>query len=87
MLPTAPIAQPNLRPNLPDPEPIETRPIQWKVLTEKDIIEKDEAYIALSPKDYEELALSMSDIVRWVKEARWRLNYYKGEELKPKVTD
>ena len=50
------------------------------MLTETDRLEKGEAYIALSPKDYESLSLTMSDIIRWIKEARWRLKYYKGEE-------
>ena len=82
-IPTVQIPQPNLRPNLPDPEPIETRPIEWKVLTEKDKLVKGQAYIALTPKDYEELSLSMADVLRWIKEARWRLQYYKGEEVTP----
>lgn len=80
-LPTVEIPRPNERPNLPAPEPIEIRPFNWKVLTEKDKLVKGQAYISLSPKDYENLALTMSDVVRWIKEARWRLKYYKGEEL------
>lgn len=37
----------------------------------------DVVYFALTPKEYEELSLNMADILRWVKEARWRLDYYK----------
>jgi hypothetical protein len=77
------IAKPNTRPNLPAPEPIQTRPLKWKVLTEKDKLVKGQAYIALSTKDYENLSLNLADVVRWIKEARWRLKYYKGEEPTP----
>ena len=80
----AEIPRPETRPNLPDPAPIKTHDIDWKILTEKSIISEGEAYFALSPKDYEELALTMADIIRWIKEAGWRLNYYKGENIEVK---
>lgn len=32
----------------------------------------------LDPKQYEILAKDMADILRWVKEAKWRLRYYRG---------
>lgn len=38
-------------------------------------------YYGVTPKNYEVLARNMADILRWVKEARWRLDYYRGEGL------
>jgi hypothetical protein len=36
-------------------------------------------YYGLTPRQYEILAKNMADILRWVKEAEWRLQYYRGE--------
>ena len=76
------VALPESRPVLPNPAPIKTHAFEWVVLTEKDRIKEGEAFIALTPKDYEDLSLTMADIIRWIKEANWRLRYYKGEEMK-----
>lgn len=36
-------------------------------------------YYALTPDQYETMSKNMSDILRWVREAQWRLDYYRGE--------
>jgi len=36
--------------------------------------------IALTPQDYETLARNQADTLRWVREAMWRLQYYRQEE-------
>ena len=81
------IPQPESRPNLPDPEPIKTQEVDWIILTDKNIIKEGEVFIALTPKNYEDLSLTMSDILRWIKEANWRLKYYKGEGIKQEEND
>ena len=84
------VARPEARPNLPNPKPIETSPMKWEVvvirrnedgtfsiegLPEGDVL----VYYGLAPEQYEVLARNMADILRWVKEAAWRLDYYRGE--------
>lgn len=71
--------KPKERPVLPNPEPIQTAPFKFKVLTPKTAPEGDYVFYGLTVKDYETLARNMADIVRWIKEAQWRLNYYRGE--------
>lgn len=61
----------------PDPLPINTRPVVWKVITKDTVPKNDEwVYFALDPKNYENLALTQADITRWIQEAMWRLNKY-----------
>ena len=83
----AEILQPESRPALPDPAPIKTHDVDWIILTDKNIIKEGEVFIALTPKNYEDLSLTMSDILRWIKEANWRLKYYKGEGIKQEEND
>lgn len=56
------------------------RDVQWVVLT-PDRLPSGNSWVifGLDPRDYEALALNMADILRWIREARWRLRYYKGE--------
>ena len=79
---TAPvdIERPDSRPALPDPQPIDTAPITWEVLTPDKLPEGDGwVRYAITVKDYETLARNIADALRWVKEAEWRLRYYRGE--------
>lgn len=39
---------------------------------------EDFVFIALTPRDYENLAINNAEALRWVKEAKWRLDYYRG---------
>ena len=91
---TAPVeaSKPEARPALPNPQPIQTSPFKWNVLvvTKDDAgnwivtnppknIRDTQPYYVITPEAYEVLARNMADIIRWVKEAQWRLDYYRGE--------
>lgn len=76
----ADIERPVEKPVIPDPQPINTAPVKWLVLT-PDRLPKGGAwvYYGITPQQYEVMARNMADILRWVKEARWRLDYYSGK--------
>lgn len=69
------IARPS-QPKLPPPEPIETLPLEWDVITNENAPEGEWVFFALTPEQYEVLSRNMAEILRWVKEAQWRLDYY-----------
>ena len=86
------IPLPESRPALPNPQPIETQTFKWQVfvLTSGEEsgtqvirgpkkLDGAQAYYAITPKDYEVLARNMAEMLRYVKEAYWRLQYYRGE--------
>jgi len=37
------------------------------------------AVFAVTPEDYERLALSRAELLRYVREAKWLLDYYGGD--------
>lgn len=84
------VERPAPRPNLPNPKPIETAPFKWEVLT-PERLPKEERWVrySITVQDYETLARNMAEILRWVREAEWRLRYYQGEldELEYKGSD
>lgn len=55
---------------------MQTLPIEWRVLTPDNPPEGDYVYFAITPRDYENLSRGMADILRWMEEASWRLEYY-----------
>ena len=61
---------------LPNPEPVQQLPVTWIVLTPKTPPSGDYVWIAISPRDYENLSRNEADIIRWIKEAGFRLEYY-----------
>lgn len=65
---------------MPNPQKINTSPVKWLVIT-PDRLPKGEGwvYYGLTTQQYEVLARNMADILRWVREAQWRLDYYRGE--------
>ena len=68
------------RPPLPNPKPIEQRDFSWVVITPDRLPEGDDwVFFGLTPRDYESLSLNTADTLRWVREAMWRLRYYRGE--------
>jgi hypothetical protein len=73
------VPKPDARPALPNPEPINTAPIEFKILTPETIPDGEYVYYGMNVRDYETLARNMADILRWVKDAKWRLDYYRGE--------
>lgn len=67
---------------LPAPQPIDIQPIEWNVITPERVPEGEWVYFALTPEQYETLSRNVAEILRWVKEAQWRLDYY-GEVDEP----
>lgn len=78
---TAQIERPDRQnPAVPNPAPVDLNSVQFEVLTEKTLPSTDGwVYYGLTPKDYETLAKNMAEILRWVQEAQWRLDYYRGK--------
>ncbi len=66
---------PSIRP-LPDPAPISVTPFKWKVLAPTGA---GSVHYGLTVRGYESLAKTMADIIRWVQEAQWRLDYYRTQ--------
>ena len=76
------LPKPDKRPNIPNPDPIQLNEVEWVVLTPERLPEGDNwVYFSMTPRTYETLARNQAEILRWVKEAQWRLNYYRGEDL------
>lgn len=74
------VPRPPARVNIPNPKPIETGDVRWKVITPDRLPEGDDWVLyALTNKDYETLVRNTADIYRWVEEAQWRLLYYQGK--------
>ncbi len=75
------LERPPERPTLPDPAPLDLRPQKWNVYTPDRLPEGDDwVIIGLTTKDYEILSLNVADIRRWIEEAYWRLQYYRGDQ-------
>lgn len=65
---------------VPNPNPIDLNLFNWKVITADRLPSNDNwVYYGLTPKQYEILARNMAEILRWVEEAQWRLDFYKKE--------
>ena len=59
---------------LPNPSPIRTVPVEFQVT--------EAGNICLDTGQYENLSLNMAEILRWVREARWRLDWYHVDALR-----
>ncbi len=74
------VKRPPLRPAVPDPLPVKQAKVDWKVLTAKSIPAGDSwVYFGVTPRDYEKLSENQADVLRFIKEAMWRLRYYRGD--------
>ena len=63
---------------VPDPDPIKLGSVKWRVISSKRLPSgKDWVVIGVSPKDYETLAKNEAEKLRWIKEAKSRLKYYR----------
>jgi len=70
-LDTVTAERPDPRPPLPDPNPIEVTNVDWTV------IETPEGpMLVLDQRQFENLSNNLAEILRWVREAAWRLHYY-----------
>lgn len=59
------------RPPLPTPLSIELMEVEWRTVETK-----SGTLLVLTPKEFEALSYNLAEILRWVKEAMWRLQYY-----------
>lgn len=74
------IEKPDPKPVLPNPKDIHTSPVKWLVITHDRLPEGTTwVYYGVTPEQYEVMSRNMAEILRWVREARWRLEYYRGE--------
>lgn len=74
------VARPDPRPPVPDPAPVDLRDLRWTVVTPDRLPEGDDwSVIGLTPRGYEALAHNQAELLRWMREAAWRLRYYRGE--------
>lgn len=62
---------------LPNPTPIRTLPVDWVVITPATLPEGDFVIFGMDANSYENLSSNMADILRWVTEAKVRLNTYR----------
>lgn len=62
------------KPALPEPSPIQMLPVRWEVLNVQ-----GQPYFALTPKQYQNLSRNQAEILRWVQEAIYQLQYYTNE--------
>ena len=68
---TIAVERPPAKPILPAPDPVQSLKVDWKV------VQTDEGpALALTEEQLQILATNSSEILRWVSEAAWRLNYY-----------
>lgn len=81
---TAPVTipKPTKKPALANPRPIQQLAIEWTVLTNGTVPEGDDwVFFGLTTKGYENLALNQAELLRYITEAMYRLNYYRGEDV------
>jgi hypothetical protein len=71
------VERPPAKPALPAPEPISQQPVTWHVVGPNRPAK--ETLYGVTEKDYEILSRNAADVLRWVKEAAWRLDYYRQE--------
>lgn len=65
------VAEAPPRITLPLPAPIKTVPVEFNVI---------DGNVCLAADQYESLSVNMAEILRWVREARWRLDWYIEEQ-------
>jgi hypothetical protein len=62
---------------LPNPAPIRTLPVDWVVVTPGNLPAGDFVIFGMDADSYENLSLNTADILRWVTEAKVRLDTYR----------
>lgn len=74
------VERPVPRPPVPRPQPVDLSDIDWIVITPETLPEGDAWVIfGISPEDYERLSGNTAELLRWIREAGWRLDYYEGK--------
>lgn len=59
-------------PVLPQPKSVDLAPVYWQVLTVD-----GEPRFALTAEGYEALSKNTAELLRWIKEASWQLDFYR----------
>lgn len=73
--------QPEPRPSLPLPPPIEPQTFEWLAITPSNIPHgKDWVYFALTPDGFRSWAMTEADTIRFIREIMAQVKYYQGEE-------
>jgi hypothetical protein len=60
----------------PVPDPVDLPAVNWRVIQTP-----EGNMIALEPSAYEALSLGLADVLRWMREARSQILYYRRLEL------
>jgi len=68
---TVDVTPPPAKPKLPEPEPILLVKPDWEV-----IVTEEGPMLALTEEQFQILATNLAEILRWIREAAWRLDYY-----------
>lgn len=81
-----PIETPKLNPPLP--RPLDMRPLQWHVIDTnkmRELLKQSEltgqpiVYFALSARDYENLALNVADLRRYIEQSKQLIVFYRNQ--------
>lgn len=69
-------------PIVPQPEPLNLKPIQWKIITKNNVnsflegLQSEQVYVIMTVNDYETLAVNMADIKQYLQEQKRIIVYY-----------
>lgn len=74
------VSSPPGQPSLPPPEPLDLAPLEWTVVTRERLPAGDFVLVALTPRQYESLARNTTELLRWVREARYRVDVCRRED-------
>lgn len=68
---------PDPTPALPNPDPIVTVDVTLEIMKPDRLPAGDEwVRYGMTVEQYQNLSRNMAEILRWVREAQWRLDYY-----------
>lgn len=65
------------RPPLPLPDPVVTRPMVFDVIGKDGTVEVTEGTVLMSPEQFDAFAANVGELLRWVRDARQQLDYYR----------
>jgi len=69
------------KPDLPLPAPVNQVPIEWVVISSNEFqCTGDFVFMAMTPGNYEDLSRNQADLLRWIEEASYQLDYYRERE-------
>lgn len=63
----------------PRPAKVTKRPISWRVIGSAQATELTEPLACLSAQDYQDLALTMEDTIRWMRQAGYIIILYEQD--------